>query len=254
MKLVNCTLGLLAIAAPAGAGVAEDASAVREGEIRLTYEARADVWGDGHNLSINNDGDRWFQGDDDGRELTNGPVRVSVFVHRGEVREVETKVGGRWRSGDDEVVDLGRVDPVEAAAYLVGVARRSTSDRVADDAVLGAVVAKGAVVWPDLVEMARDPDMSRNARERAVFWLAQAAGEAVLRGHENLDPDDPEIEVKEQAVFAISQRSKDRSIPALMDIAEHHSDPRIRRRAIFWLGQEADPRAVDLFASILREE
>jgi len=246
-------VGLLILGAPlpAAAGVAGDVAAVSDGEVRLTYDARPDVWGDGHNLCIGNRGRQWFDGRDD---LTNGPVRVTLTKRGDRVVEVEMAVGGRWRRTSDDTVDLGAVDAAEAAAFLLDLARHARHDDLARDALCAAVVAADVTVWPDLLAIARDPDAGRAARNQAVFWLAHEAGEAVLRGHEDLDRDDPEVEVKEQAVFAISQRNKHKSIPVLMDIARSHSDPRIRSRAIFWLGQEPDPRAVDLFATILREE
>jgi HEAT repeat protein len=39
----------------------------------------------------------------------------------------------------------------------------------------------------------------------------------------------------------------------LIELARSAKSPAARRSAIFWLGQTGDPRAVDVFAELLRQ-
>jgi HEAT repeat protein len=85
-----------------------------------------------------------------------------------------------------------------------------------------------------------------------VFWLGQAAGDAVTAELGALVVDGGvDREVREHAVFALSQRPKDEGVPALIKVARTNKDPEIRKKALFWLGQSHDPRALDLFEELL---
>ena len=71
-----------------------------------------------------------------------------------------------------------------AAQALITIAGQG---RRADDAIFGAVIADSAVVWPELLALARRDGAPRESRKSAVFWLSQAAGDAashrVAGGH-----------------------------------------------------------------------
>ena len=41
-------------------------------------------------------------------------------------------------------------------------------------------------------------------------------------------------------------------MPLLIQVARTHSNPAVRKQAMFWLGQSKDPRALALFAEILK--
>jgi hypothetical protein len=92
----------------------------------------------------------------------------------------------------------------------------------------------------------RTPD----AREHALFWLAEKAGEKVA-GELEAATDDPDEEVREMAVFSISRLPSDQSVPKLIELARSHRSPGVREQAVFWLGQSADPRAFDFIEEIL---
>jgi HEAT repeat protein len=105
----------------------------------------------------------------------------------------------------------------------------------------------------ELLRVARGDD-EVELRKKAIFWLGQRAGEEITRDLGELVGNESEDEeVREQAIFAISQRHDD-GVPALLQIARTNRDPRLRKRAIFWLSQSGDPRAVELFESILTKE
>jgi hypothetical protein len=252
--------GAIASSSAAAQTLGERVARVADGTAHLSYATRADVCGDGVGTIGFDDGRRmmrWSGGGSSGRgewgreACEPGPARVALTVEGGRVTRLRLAVGRRALSGSGRETDLGSVPAPAAAAYLLSLAERS-DDAVGRQAIVAAVVADGAVVWPELLRMARDSARPRATRREATFWLAEAAGDALGPRRAALDSTPVEVEVREQAVFALSQRPRDESVPALIRIARTNRDVQIRRRALFWLGQSGDARAIDLFESVLR--
>lgn len=241
--------GASALAADIGSAVGD----LGNGYVRMTFEARDGVCGDGWN-SISIDGSRYISGphgDRWERDCDEGPVRVLLKVRDGEVVRIKTRVGGRWRSGHDEDLDLGVVPAADAAAFLLDVAWTSRRE-AAEDAILPAVLARDVVVWPRLLEIARAENRPSDVRQSAVFWLGQLAGDKVTEGLVALvDDDDEDLEVRETAVFVLSQREGRENMRRLVTIATTHPHPEIRKQALFWLAQWDDPEVIDIFEEIL---
>lgn len=257
-------LGLTIIALPVvGQGLPARIGAAPDGTVRMSFAARPSVCGNGRNVialdcsagrcghqTITFDGR--YEGDEVEYDCGSGPVRVSLTVRKGVVQSLRTYVGGRWVvTAGSGVTDLGTVSSRDATDFLLGLAR-GEDGRVGEDAILPAVLADSVTVWPALLKLARDEHVTRRARRQAVFWLAQAAGDAATRGLTDL-VDDREVDrdVREQAVFALSQEHAIDAVPALIRIARTHPDREIRRKALFWLGQSDDPRALALFEELL---
>lgn len=240
---------LVLMAAPAAAqDLRTRIEAAPDGIVRLSYAAKEGVCGNGRN-NISMGRHRWR---DDGweRDCDEGPVRVAIDISAKRVYSVRTYVGGRWRSVEGRVTDLGTVSAPQAAAYFLGLAERT--DRVKGDLILPAILADSAEVWRDLLRIAKNDRIAREPRKNAVFWLSQEASEAATKGLAELAEDDTEDrEVREQAVFALSQLPHDEGVPALIRVAKTNKDPEVRKKAIFWLGQSDDPRALALFEEIL---
>jgi hypothetical protein len=219
-----------------------------DGTIRLSFAARRGVCGNGgHNITIGSDDERneWES------DCQPGPVRMSLRVSGGRVTEAHTYVGGRWRPPQTPTTDLGTVPAAQAAADLLRLVERA--GRNADDLITGASLADSAVVWPDLLRLARREDLPLEARRQAVFWLGQAAGVAAARGLDSITTDDSgDLEVRKQAVFALSQRPADEGVPALIRVARTSPSGELRKSALFWLGQSEDPRALALFEELLK--
>ncbi|MBI2401359.1 MAG: HEAT repeat domain-containing protein [Gemmatimonadetes bacterium] len=214
------------------------------GPVRFSFEARPGVCGNGRNISTSrstSDWEPWCEP---------GPVRVAVELRNGRAVDLDTYVGGRWRTRRDPVTDLGTVEPADAVAYLLSVTRDGTGS-AAEHAVLPIALAD-AETWPQLLALARDSSRSRAVRRSAVFWLGQAAGEAAVEGLPGLiaGPDE-DLEVKKSAIFALSQLRQGGGVEPLIQIARSNRDPRLRKQAIFWLGQSDDPRAIALFEELL---
>ena len=250
----------LGAAAPAwGQTLAQRIARAPDGVVHLSYAARNGVCGNGEgSISFDcaggdcgrhrvNSGSDWAS---DSCPCETGPVRLALEVSHGSVLHLRAYVGGRWRAGV-AATDLGAVPAAAAAAWLLALAREGDQP-AARDAVFPAVLADSVTVWPDLVRLARDEDVSRHTREQAVFWLAEAAGEAAVKDLTALVGDDTlDRDVREHAVFALSQEPKEVGVPALIQIARTNRDPEVRKKAFFWLGQSNDPRAVALFEEVL---
>jgi HEAT repeat protein len=177
-------------------------------------------------------------------------VRIALKVAGHRVVDLVTRVGGHWRDESRTVTDLGEVPAAQAAGFLLDLAESDRS--IGSDAIFPATIADSVEVWPRLLAMGRNRSLAREARNQAVFWLSQAAGEAATRGLDSLVNDENgDREIRKQAVFALSQRPHEEGTTALLKVARTNRDPEIRRTALFWLGQSQDPRALDLFEELL---
>lgn len=222
--------------------------AKRDATVRLTFATRPGVCGRGENTITFNDSDRgdWMS------DCEQGPAHVTIKVEGGQVREIRTRVGGKWVARND-VVDLGAVPASEAAQMFLVLARRP--DPAAEKAVFPAMIADSVEVWPELLTLAKDKGARTDARKSAVFWVGQAAANAATKGLSEVVGDAAvDREVRESAVFALSQRPKAEGVPALIAVAEKSDDPKLRKSAMFWLGQTEDPRALAYFEEVLTRD
>jgi hypothetical protein len=244
--------GLLVAVLPAPLGAQSLAEQVRrapDGTVRLSFAAREGVCGNGPNSITIHEGD----GDTEWESsCERGPVRVSLRVRGGRVTKSDTYVAGRWRSGAGLVTDLGLVSAREAADVLLALAVESGGED-GGELITAATLADSAVVWPQLLRIARDTRLNEETRRQSVFWLGQAAGEAAARGLDSIveQGDEGDLEVRKHAVFALSQRPAEEGVPALIRIARTNRNPELRKTALFWLGQSEDPRAISLFEELL---
>jgi len=176
-----------------------------------------------------------------------GVAVVEVTLRDGRVTGVDLLPEGRA-----DARDLGRVSGPEAAAALLAVARAAPV-RVAEDALVAAVVVDSVVVWPDLLELARNRTRPEDVRRSALFWLGEEAASVVTRELRATAEDETEERgIREAAVFALSQRSADESVPVLMELARTAPDPDTREQALFWLARSDDPRVPGFFGALLR--
>ncbi len=247
---------LLAGSTPLAAqSLADRMGAVDNDVVTFHYRARPGICGDGERFIRT--GRSSYEGSlssgyRDAPCIT-GPVQVRLTVVNGAVTRVQRWVGPpRSR----EARDLGAVSAAEAARYLMTIAERGTPSASAK-AIFPAVLADSARVWPALLAIAHDDDTrSRATRQEALLWLSRFASGAVS-GH----PDDPfdddgaenaDDDVKSHAVFVLSQLHGGAGVPSLLEVARSNPSPHVRSHALFWLGQSGDPRALELFESILQ--
>jgi hypothetical protein len=254
------TLALIALALVQQQSLEQRVANAPDGTVRFSYAAKPGVYGNGrnriswdcrdgdcrHNQTYGYDSDQ----EDWDTPCDSGPVRVALSKQSGRVSDLRVYVGGAWRASTT-ATDLGMIGTKGATIYLLGLASRDES-RASEKAIFAAILADSVTIWPDLLKIAKNQEVSRKVRRSAVFWLGQAAGEAATRGlTELVDDKSADREVRETAVFALSQRPHDEGVPALIKIAKQNPDPELRRKAIFWLGQSEDPRALSLFEELL---
>ncbi len=244
----------LVVTAQTTQAIADRVRSAPDGTVRFSFRARPDVCGSGNSVYVgggssersrNSSADVEWDAD-----CGHGPVRVVLDVRGHSVTGLRSYVGGRWRAAS-AVTDLGDVSSMSAANYLVSLAGQA-SEAVGHKAIFPATLGDSVVIWPSLMQIARDVAIPNQTRRDAVFWLGQMAGAAVTVNLAQLVTEDTvDRAVREAAVFALSQRPKDEGVPALIHIAQTNRDPSVRKKALFWLGQSNDPRALALFESIL---
>jgi len=246
-------LGAVLVGADTAAAqtLAQRVAEAGEDAVTFSFAARPEACGDGERIvRIGRQSFGAWNDGDARRPCEHGPVQVRLTMHEGRVDRVESWVGTpRAREGRA----LGTVPAAEAARYLLHLAARSDG-RMSERAVVPAVLADSAVVWPALLAIVRDTSwLGRRSRGDAAFWLSRFAG-AALAGHPTslVMEDEDEDDVKLHAVFVLSQLPHGEGIPALLDVARSKVNLGVRQRALFWLGQSGDPRAYALFESLLR--
>ena len=251
MRSAHVLLGALLVG-PQSAGaqsLADRIATAGDGRVIFSFAARPEVCGDGEgSISI---GRSQIRSHGEQRPCVHGPVRVRLMMRDGRPEQVESWVG-TTTSLDGR--DLGTVAPGEAARWLLALAARGDG-RAAARAITPAVLAEGVVVWPTLLDIARDSSgQRRGTRTEAAFWLSRFAG-AAIGGHPATlaeDDADDRDDVKLHAVFVLSQLRNHEGIAPLLDVARSNANLAVRQRALFWLGQSGDPRALSLFESLLR--
>ncbi|HET7189113.1 MAG TPA: HEAT repeat domain-containing protein [Gemmatimonadaceae bacterium] len=240
---------LLALHSAGAQSLADRIAAAGDGRVSFSFAARPEVCGDGEgSISI---GRSHVRSNGERRPCVHGPVRVRFTMRDGQVDQLESSVGATTPLDGR---DLGTVSPGDAARWLLALAARGEG-RAAARAITPAVLADGVVVWPTLLDIARDSSgQRRGVRTEAAFWLSRFAG-AAIGGHPATladDDADDRDDVKLHAVFVLSQLRNHEGIAPLLDVARTNANLAVRRRALFWLGQSGDPRALSLFESLLR--
>jgi HEAT repeats len=227
-----------------------------DGLVQVIYPSRPGACGDGQSVISNVLGQSTFysgnnqfsgHGSWENRPCVHGPARVVATVVGREVTRLRPYVGPvPAASADSRTITASATD---AAAWLSDIASRGTG-RVASEAFLPLIIADAPDPWPLLLRIARDDNRPRDIRRNALTWLAN--GVTSHLGIADERDDSEEDQMRTQAVFVLSQRPKAESVPELIELARSAKHPSARRSAIFWLGQTGDPRAVDVFAELLR--
>jgi HEAT repeat protein len=245
---------LLLLAVPLAAQAPGDPIAgIRDGTVRLAFNHRPDVCGDGATVIRVGKDDVFQSASSGGRGAAciPGPARVRVTRRDGRTTDVTVYVGGSWPDQSQGTTDLGLLPAPAVARALVTLAAR---DDGAEEAIFAATLADSVVIWPDLMALARQGSAPAQCRRAAIFWMGQAAAEAVTAGLVDLAEEaNADREIREAAVFAISQRPTEEAVPTLIRLARTSNHASVRKQAIFWLGQSEDPRALRLIEEILSD-
>jgi hypothetical protein len=229
------------------------------GSIGFEYDTKRNVCGNGESISISDDtspgwttrsrrsGIHIGRGSSGG-VCEEGPARVLLTRSGNAITDVSVTVGGRDARASTE---LGTVSAAEASRFLLAVAPTLTG-RSADQAVMGAAIADAPTPWRRMLEIARANDASENARKSSLFWVAQEAGNVATAGLSDVAMDEANGgSVRSDALFYLAQRKNGEGIPALIKVVRESKSVKLKKDAIFYLSQSKDPRALDLFESLL---
>ena len=232
-----------------GAQVLDQAlEGVKDGEAAFQYPIRDGVRLCEHGIRID---DRWRSGRvrrNERERCSSDRAEIVLKLRDGEVRDLDLRPAG---AGYPVANDLGMQSAGEAVSFLIGLARRSPVRRVAESALVPAVIARDVELWPDLLDIARDASRPREVREGAVFWIGQEVAEVNPRGVVDVVSTPDAEEVREAAVFALFQRAEPESISVLMELARTSVHAEVRRSAVFWLSQSSDGSVLDFFERVL---
>ncbi|HSE53004.1 MAG TPA: HEAT repeat domain-containing protein [Gemmatimonadales bacterium] len=222
-----------------------------DARVQFRYAARADVCGLGSSIQVGtstyiNTGNSNLWNGVDRPACRRGPVVVRVTRAGGMVVGVDTEIAPV--SSPEGVTDLGVVSAAAAADYLLDLAARAEG-RPGREAILPAMLADSATVWPKLIEIARNGALSRSVRQGAMSWLgreldrssgdeARQASAALVAIATNTDEMTP---IRQQAVSVLA-RSERADLAALTRMAGG-TDTWLRQAAIQALASSGDPRA-----------
>lgn len=240
------------------AGPSDLASACAEigsGSLAFRFPVRDGVTGNDHGVRIRWGGDQhsWFRGwYEDSDRMQEGPAWIVLQLDRGAIVEVSVTVGPDGPRLPSDCADLGLLDPGPAAAFCLGMIP-AVPVEVAENLLLGGVIARGAEVTDPLLAIARDRSLDPEVRGETVMWLAMLAGEKVAGQLADMAGDRREdLEVREHAVFALSQLPGDRGRKPLLEIARDRTEPRLQRVALHALTEfQDDPEVLVLLEDIL---
>jgi HEAT repeat protein len=255
VRVLGALLAVLATGIVASLGAQSSLRSRVEGggdaRVQFRYAARADVCGIGSSIQVGtstyiNTGNSNLWNGVDRPACRRGPVVVRVTRSGGMVVGVDTEIAPE--SNPEGVTDLGAVSAAAAADYLLDLAARAEG-RPGREAILPAMLADSASVWPKLIEIARNGALSRSVRQGAMSWLgreldrtsgdearqASTALVAIATNPEEMTP------IRQQAVSVLA-RSERADLAALTRMATG-TDTWLRQAAIQALASSGDPRA-----------
>lgn len=252
---------LATVALSAQGGLRARVEGSGDARVQFRYAARADVCGTGSSIQIGNStyistgSGRNFDGDV--RPVcSRGPVVVRVTRSGGMVVGIDVEIAPE--RSPEGVTDLGAVPAAAAAEYLLDLAARAEG-RPGREAILPAVLADSATVWPGLLELAKNRALARAVRQSAMNWLGReldrTSGADARRASAPLialatDPDEM-LPVRQQAVSVLA-RSETADLAALTSMA-NGSDTWLRQTAIQALANSGDPRAREYLRAALQD-
>ena len=219
-----------------------------DARVQFRFAARADVCGWGQAVQI---GRSTFISSgnvniSDERPCRRGPVVVRVTRAGGQVVGVDTEVAPE--SQPEGSIDLGAISAQAAADYLLDLAARAEG-RSAREAILPAVLADSAMVWPALLALGRNRELSRSARLGALSWLGRELdrispeeGRQASAALVTLAGDAEETHSIRQQAVSVLARNQRADLAALTQMAAG-ADTWLRQAAIQALANSGDPRA-----------
>jgi hypothetical protein len=160
-------------------------------------------------------------------------------------------VGGNWGQAPAETVDLGNVEPADAARFLLDVAVDTLSS--AREGALGAAaLANGADVTRLLTEIVNDRRRPVSVRQWAITVLPRGGKRSWSDGivRMALDRDEP-LPIRETAASMFSANEPGWERDALIRIAKTADAPSVQRVAVQRLSRVKDPSVLTALEELI---
>ena len=252
-----------AVQASAQGAVSDRIARVHDGVVRLEYDSRAGVCGDGKRMVSYRS--KMFAKDFTGFGRMNdhrcvaGPLRVSLVIAGGRVSQTQTQIGGAWPAMGAPVTDIGIVPATEAVSYFLAHVGEMEAITSRDQLLLPAVLADANVIAP-VLSIARDDRHTSHTRRQAIQWLGLLGDASTVPALVSFtkgatDPVDDSREresLASSATSALSMLEDGAGIPALMQLARNGSTS-VRHNAVFWLAQNGDARGLRVLHTVLED-
>jgi HEAT repeat protein len=146
---------------------------------------------------------------------------------------------------------VGQTDDEQAADGLWELIRADGPTEIREHAVFALSQHESDRVPDRLRQLAVDPDMAPDVRERAIFWLGQRDDAGSITELDQLYSRLDDTRLKERVIFAISQGRDDDRAQWLLRVAESSGESvDLRAKAIFWLGQRRDASTVEVLSRL----
>jgi hypothetical protein len=240
-------LGLTASAGTAQTSIASRVASAPDGVVRLEYESRYGVCGDGREM-VGYKNALWarnFQtfGKWESNNCSPGPLRVTLDVAGGQVREVRLQVGGRWLATDQRVTDLGVVTSSEASAYFFSLVPKLETTYGKDRILLPAVLADDSPVVAPLIAIAQNTARHERTRKNAMLWLGMF-GDSVARRflHTVIENTAENREVRTHAIFSLAHAdgTPESEFAYLRDLYSRFEDDKLKESVLFAMAQDEE--------------
>lgn len=249
-SILSGAVAVMAAAAPAQAQtLAARIAQAPDGVVRMEVESRTGVCGDGREMIGYREAlfGRNFQtfGRWSGVRCVPGPLRISLTMAAGDVRDLRTQVGGEWPPTGARVTDLGMVPPAEASAYLFSIVPRLEGGRLKDRLLIPAVLADAGSVTQPLLGLAQDTTREETTRRSAILWLALLGERDAFASLRNLygRADD---DIKDGILHAMSLDEVDGGRWLIARTLDERETRKVRKNAFFWAGQREETPTSEL--------
>ena len=246
--------GLLTVTPVTGGAqgaIASRVTQVRDGVVRMEYETRAGVCGDGRdNIGFRH---AYFGGSFESwggwsdKRCVPGDARVTLSIDGGEITRVRTQVGGTWPVTDARVTDLGTVSPHEAAAYFLSIVPALESESRSARTIFPAVIADDDAVIAPLTRLANDSQRTIDTRRQSVHWLGLLGDKSVVPtlvglARQGSEGESEKRSLRSAATFALAFLDAGAGVAPLLELS-HDASPSLRKATVSALAETDDPRA-----------
>lgn len=257
---------LVAAATPA-IGVAQSLESringAPDGRVQFEFAARPSICGNGrtyYSTSPGNFTGTYISYGDGYRNMdpcVPGPVRVVIDRADKLPLSVQTYVGP-LDSTARGTTDLGRVRAQDAADYLLGLASK-VDGRAGRDAITPAMLADSANTSTQLVAIARNMDLARDTRRRALDYMGRSTDGMNVIPASVTEPilaiarDETDNQnVRQGALSVLGRLDHGAGIPPLIQLSQQTQSAWLARESMSTLSNSGDPRARQYIRTAVR--